>query len=108
MFVFRSFSTDSRTVQALDPSLALLIAILTRDQRIAEPLLRIPKAKGKGKASQSMDDDSEMYEARTCDVVVVLGDMLKRSWAGEEIGGATGKGVVASKGLSKSDVRLVR
>lgn len=90
--------TPLAPLQVLDPALAFLVATLARDQRIAEALCRISStAFG---VVKSVNDDA-VYDEPICDVLSVLGTMLGRSWAGEEIGK---KDV---KGLSKGDARTV-
>lgn len=93
--------THSLTAQVLDPALAFLVAILARDQRIAEALCRISTSAFGASAQNTSMDDEAIYDEPTCDVLSVLGAMLSRSWAGEEIG------LKEVKGLSKGDVRTV-
>lgn len=85
-------------MQALDPALAFLVATLARDQRIAEPLLRVTTST----FSKVAQGEDAIFEEPTCDVLVVLSRMLALPWTGEEIGGA-----VPAKGFSKQDVRVV-
>lgn len=79
-------------------SLALLIANLVRDQRIAEGLCRIPASKFSHGPDPIRSDD--IYDEHVSDVLAVLGRVLGRNWAGEELG-------IDAKSLSKSDGRTV-
>lgn len=74
----------------LDWALAYLIATVVRDQRIAEPLLKINLAQ----VNQGTEDD--MIADQASDVLGMVSGMLGRSWAGEVIEPAT-------KGFSKPE-----
>lgn len=81
-----------------------LIAYLVRDQRIAEPFLRVTVSqfenKLKAEDESKLSSDDENIAQPVCDVLVVLNKVLEKSWVGEEVG-------KLSKGLSKSDQRNV-
>lgn len=75
----------------LDPALAFLIAMMVKDQRIGEPLVRLKVKNSKGGA------------VATSEVLMSLAAILSKSWTGDEIGGSG----VMPKGLSKTDARSV-
>ena len=88
-------NADART-QVLDTALAFLIAFLVRDQRLAEPLLRVTAEA----FSAGAQDEDAIFNEPTCDVLEILVALLGRSWSGEVIG-------AEAKGMSKADARVV-
>lgn len=74
----------------LDWALAYLIATVVRDQRIAEPLLKVTVAQ------IDQASEADFLEEHTSDVLEMVSGMLGRSWAGEVI-------EPAAKGLSKPE-----
>lgn len=88
-------SADSIS-QVLDSSLAFLVAFLVRDQRLAEPLLRVAT----DAFSTNAQDEEAVFNEPTCDVLEILVALLGRSWTGEVIG-------AGGKGMSKADARVV-
>ena len=67
-----------------------------RDQRLAEPLLRVTT----DAFSSTEPDEDAVFNEPTCDVLEILVGLLGRSWAGDSIG-------AGGKGVSKADARVV-
>ncbi|GAA5880310.1 hypothetical protein JCM16303_003891 [Sporobolomyces ruberrimus] len=100
--------------RVLDIALVVLLAALTRDQRLSEPLFRLsssdvdnPSQRPSSKsptASRSSSASPQKRTDRNCEVLDTLLGIAQRDWVTEEIGGdATGKG---KKGrVAKSDIR---
>ncbi|KAM0750083.1 hypothetical protein T439DRAFT_380825 [Meredithblackwellia eburnea MCA 4105] len=86
--------------RALDPSLALLLSLISQDQRNTEPLLLIRSSE----YSHSSENEADIYEKHKSDVLVRLKEMLGRPWAGEPLA-EEGKVVGKGKGVSKADAR---
>lgn len=74
----------------LDWALAYLIAVVVRDQRIAEPLLKVTLAQ------VNQGSEGDILEQPASDLLDMVTGMLGRSWAGQVLEPAT-------KGLSKPE-----
>ncbi|GAA5959659.1 hypothetical protein JCM21900_002150 [Sporobolomyces salmonicolor] len=106
--------------RVLDVALVLLVALLFSDQRLSEPLFRLSPSDFASSAASSQSDTpatsssprkAEYEETeRECDLLKVFEGLLRRDWAGEEIGTNKGEGEGkkggAGKGkMAKSDAR---
>ncbi|GAA5857709.1 hypothetical protein JCM1840_000876 [Sporobolomyces johnsonii] len=106
--------------RVLDVALVLLVALLFRDQRLSEPLFRLspsdlasptPSPQRDQPSTSSSPRKAEYEEIeRECDLLKVFEGLLRREWAGEEIGTSKGEGQGkkggAEKGkMAKSDAR---
>lgn len=84
----------------LDWALAYLIATVVRDQRIAEPLLKVTLAQVNQGSEGNLDED------HTSDVLEMISGMLGRSWAGQVIE-PTIKGLTKAEKLSVTTLKEI-
>ncbi|GAA5984382.1 hypothetical protein JCM5350_003341 [Sporobolomyces pararoseus] len=97
----------------LDIALVVLLAALTRDQRLCEPLFRLSTSDVVGSStplsrSPSLSRDSSASprkeSLRNCEILETLVELSRREWVTEEIGAET-NGKERKGKLSKSDTR---
>lgn len=100
------------SLQILDIALVVLLAALSRDQRLCEPLFRLSTSdvslsdahlNQSTSPSQSSTASPRKETIRNCELLETLVELSKRDWVKDEIGANQTKGKA-----SKNDARHVR